>query len=63
MKAAEIRTEPLDEAREVRKERSYTVTANGNVVVNVDRLLRSKRVKEAAAMARRIVELTNRTAK
>ncbi|MFL6194196.1 MAG: hypothetical protein ACJ75H_08495 [Thermoanaerobaculia bacterium] len=63
MKTTGTKRDQADETPKVRRDRGYTVTSNGKVVVDVDRLLRSEKAKEAAAVARRIVELTNRIAK
>jgi len=43
-----------------RAERGYTISNTGNVVVDVDQLLRSPRAQELATKARRFVVLQKR---
>jgi hypothetical protein len=52
MKNFETATKPFS----TREDRGYTITSTGNVVVDVDRLLSSEKVKGIAEMAKSIVQ-------
>jgi ribose 5-phosphate isomerase len=53
-------TESPSQERSRRQEQGYTITGTGNVVVDVDRLLRSQKALEIARKARTIVERNER---
>lgn len=61
MKAYETMPKNASEGR--RNDKGYTISDSGNVVVDVDRLLRNPRVHEIAQKARTIVQKNDRLTK
>ena len=55
--------ETLPKSSSTRDERGYTITSTGNVVVDVDRLLKSPRAQEIARKAKSIVQKNDRSAR
>ena len=56
MREEETPSKPSSKRKSFAEIRGYDVTSNGNVVLDVDRLLRSPKIPEIARMARIIVE-------
>lgn len=56
MRETETPSKPSAKRKSLAEIRGYDVTSEGQIVVDVDRLLRSPRTQELARMARIIVE-------
>jgi hypothetical protein len=61
MKVYETMPKNTSEGR--RNDKGYTISGSGNVVVDVDRLLKNPRVHEIAQKARTIVQKNDRLTK